>query len=143
MADRDSHHSEDSSETPRELESWLRSQLADAGSATDPAVIGAWSDRARSGARMILVARARRTYRRRVAAALAAACVPLPLVVVYARALLGWLHDGLALILPAPLPDVAVASYAATTAFLVAVTFASVPVLVELAMRAPRAAHGE
>jgi hypothetical protein len=134
MADRDSDNL---------LESWLRSQLLDTEPGADSGEIGEWSTRARIGARSILVARARRTYRRRVAAALAAACVPLPLVVVYARALLGWLHDGLALVLPAPLPDVAVASYAATTAFLVAVTFAAVPVLVELGMRSPRAAHGE
>jgi len=149
MAERDSQDSQasqdsnESSETRQELESWLKSQLVDAVSRSDLAAIGSWSERARLGARSILVVRARRTYRRRVAAALAAACVPLPLVVVYARALLGLLHDGLALVLPAPLPEVAVASYAATTALLVAVTFAAVPVLVELAMRAPRAAHGE
>jgi hypothetical protein len=133
----------DSRETSSQLESWLRSQLAETESRPDSAEIGTWSERARLGARSILAQRARRVYRRRVAAALAAACVPLPFVVVYARALLGWLHDGLALILPAPLPDVAVASYAATTALLVAVTFAAIPVLVELAMRGPRAAHGE
>ncbi len=140
MAERDS---EGSSETRQALESWLQSQLVDAVSRGDLAELGSWSNRARLGARPILVARARRVYRRRVATALAAACVPLPFVVVYARALLGLVHDGLALVLPAPLPDVAVASYAATTAFLVAVTFAAVPVLVELAMRGPRAAHGE
>jgi hypothetical protein len=125
------------------LESWLQSQLVDAVARADLAELGSWSDRARLGARPILAARARRVYRRRVAAALVAASVPLPLVVVYARALLGLLHDGLAMVLPAPLPDVAVASYAATTALLVAVTFAAVPVLVELAMPGSRAAHGE
>ena len=111
--------------------------------APPPVDLDAWSKRTLIAASPILAVHAKRAYRRRVAAALAAACVPLPLVVVYARSLLGWLHDGLALLLPAPLPEIAVASYAATTVLLVAATFAAVPVLVELAMRAPRAAHGE
>jgi len=108
-----------------------------------PADLAAWSERTLAAASPLLAASAKRAYRRRVAAALAAACVPLPLVVAYARSLLGWLHGGLALLLPAPLPELAVASYAATTVLLVATTFAAIPVLVELAMRAPRPAHAE
>ena len=111
--------------------------------APPPGDVEQWSARTRAAARPILAARARRAYRRRVASALAAACVPLPLVVVYARALLGWLYEGLARLLPAPFPDLAVASYAATTALLVAATFAAVPVLVELSMRTARPIHGE
>jgi hypothetical protein len=103
----------------------------------------AWSRRTRRAVRPILTASARRAYRRRVAGALAAACVPLPLIALYARALLGWLHDTLAFVLPAPLADVAVASYAAMTALLVSATLAAVPILVEVAMRTPRVAHGD
>ena len=123
-----------------EMDRLLASSLGDV---EPPDDVAAWSARVRNAAAPVLASCARRAYRRRVSAALVAACVPLPLVLVYARALLGWLHDGLALILPAPLPDVAVASYAAVTALLVSATVAAVPVLVDLAMRTTRIAHGE
>jgi len=118
----------------------LASRLMQAPPAED---VGEWSRRTLAAAKPILVERGRRAYRRRVASALVAACVPLPLVIVFARAVLGWLHDVLAYVLPAPFADLAVASYAATTALLVAATFAAVPVLVELSMRAPRTLHGD
>lgn len=129
---------DDSSATATER--LLASVLKGAGS--EPP-LDAWSRRTRSAARPILAASARRAYRRRVAGALAAACVPLPLVALYAHTLLGWLHDALAFVLPAPLADVAVASYAAITALLVSATLAAVPVLVDVAMRSPRVAHGD
>ena len=122
------------------MERLLASSLGDA---APPSELDAWSRRARKVARPVLAASARRAYRRRVAGALAAACVPLPLVAIYARALLGWMHEGLAFVLPAPLPDVAVASYAAITALLISATYAAVPVIVDLAMRTPRIAHGD
>ena len=111
--------------------------------APPPADLAQWSRRTLAAASPILAAHTKRAYRRKVASALAAASVPLPLVVLYARSLLGWLHDGLAVVLPLPVADLAVASYAATTALLVATTFAAIPVLVELTMRAPRALPGE
>lgn len=105
--------------------------------------VGEWSRRTLHAARVVLADNARRAYRRRVAAVLAAACVPLPLIAMYARTVLGWMHDVLAFVLPAPLPDVAVASYAAVAVLLVSASYAAVPVLVEITLRTPRAAHGE
>lgn len=91
----------------------------------------AWSRRSLTAARPLLAAHGRRAYRRRVAAVLAASLVPLPVIALYDRVLLGWLYDLATALLPTPLATVAVGGYAATTSLLLALTYAAIPVLVD------------
>lgn len=91
----------------------------------------AWSRRSLAASRPLLAAHARREYRRRVTLALVAALVPLPIIAMYDRVLLGWLYGVADAVLPAPLATLAVGSYAATTALLLALTYAAIPVLVD------------
>lgn len=90
-----------------------------------------WSRRSLTAARPLLAAHARREYRRRVASALVAALVPLPIIVIYDRVLLGWLYGVADSVLPTPLATLAVGGYAATTSLLLALTYAAIPVLVD------------
>lgn len=92
---------------------------------------GRWAGATVASVRSALAERARRTYRRRVAGALAAALLPLPLIVAYDGALLGWLHSLASRVLPEPLPTLAVSGYAGAAALLLAATYAAIPVLVE------------
>lgn len=91
----------------------------------------AWSRRSLTAVRPLLAAHARRDYRRRVALALVAALIPLPIIAMYDRVLLGWLHGVADAVLPAPLATLAVGGYAATTSLLLALTYAAIPVLVD------------
>ena len=90
-----------------------------------------WSRRSVAVARPLLAVHARRAYRRRVAFALIAALVPLPVIALYDRVLLGWLYGVAEAVLPTPLAVLAVGGYAATTSLLLALTYAAIPVLVE------------
>jgi hypothetical protein len=90
-----------------------------------------WSRRSMTAARPLLAAHARREYRRRVASALVAALVPLPIIAAYDRVFLGWLYGVADSVLPTPLATLAVGGYAATTSLLLALTYAAIPVLVD------------
>jgi len=90
-----------------------------------------WSRRSLTAARPCLAAHARRDYRRRLSFALVAALVPLPIIAVYDRAVLGWLYGIADAVLPTPLATLAVGGYAATTSLLLALTYAAIPVLVD------------
>jgi hypothetical protein len=91
----------------------------------------AWSRRSLTAARPFLAAHARREYRRRLAFALAAALVPLPIIAIYDRVVLGWLYAIADAVLPTPLATLAVGGYAVTISFLLALTYAAIPVLVD------------
>jgi hypothetical protein len=78
-----------------------------------------------------ILAQARRARWRDVARAVAAALVPLPLVVVFDVLLVRRLHAALAVLLPAGLSAYLVFNYAAMLAVLVALTYAAVPLLAE------------
>jgi hypothetical protein len=90
-----------------------------------------WSRRSLAAARPLLAVHARRAYRRRVAFALIAALVPLPVIALYDRVLLGWLYGVAETVLPTPLAVLAVGGYAAATSLLLALTYAAIPVLVD------------
>jgi hypothetical protein len=91
----------------------------------------AWSRRSIAAARPLLAVHARREYRRRVTLAFVAALVPLPIIAIYDRVLLGWLYGVADAVLPAPIATLAVGGYAATTSLLLALTYAAIPVLVD------------
>lgn len=95
-------------------------------------------------ARSDLEHNARRAYARRVARALAAAVVPLPLIAAMAFSTLRHMHSILAEWLPALVADYLVASYAALGVLLIAATYAAIPLLAERlpATRTLRLAHG-
>ena len=79
----------------------------------------------------LLKSRARFAYRRRVATALAAALVPLPIVVIYSRWLLGLMHSGLDLLFPGAVADVLVTGYSICLILVVSLTYASIPILAD------------
>ena len=79
----------------------------------------------------LLKSRARFAYRRRVAMALAAALVPLPIVVIYSRWLLGLMHSGLDLLFPGSVADVLVTGYSICLILVVSLTYASIPILAD------------
>jgi len=93
--------------------------------------VAAWSRRCLTAARPLLAANARREYRRRVALTLVAALLPLPIIALYDRALLGWLYGIAETVLPTPLAAAAVGGYAAAASLLLALTYAAIPVLVD------------
>jgi hypothetical protein len=79
----------------------------------------------------LLKSRARFAYRRRVAMALAAALVPLPVVVIYSRWLFGLMHSGLELLFPSGVADVLVGGYAICLLLVISLTFAAIPILAD------------
>jgi hypothetical protein len=97
----------------------------------DAADASAWSRRSLAASRPILATHARREYRRRVSLALVAALIPLPIIAMYDRILLGWLYEIADTLLPSPIATLAVGGYAATTSLLLALTYAAIPVLVD------------
>jgi len=107
----------------------LLSSLARAdGSGAD---VGGWSRQCLTAVGPLLAANARREYRRRVAFTLVAALLPLPIIALYDRVLLGWLYRIAETVLPTPLAVAAVGGYAAAASLLLALTYASIPVLVD------------
>ncbi len=74
---------------------------------------------------------AARSYRRRVAASVAAALLPLPAVLVYGVYLLRTVHSAAASFLPDELVTYAVGSYAMTLLMLLAMTYAAIPLMIE------------
>lgn len=76
-----------------------------------------------------LQARAQATFWRRLAGTLAAALLPLPLVVGIDLWLLGWLYALIAAWLPSSLALYVVISYAATLLVLLGSTYAAIPLL--------------
>jgi len=79
----------------------------------------------------LLQARARIVYRRRVATALVAALVPLPLVAIYARWLLGLLHSGFELLFSVGVADVLVGGYSICLLLVISLTYAAIPILAD------------
>ena len=78
-----------------------------------------------------LKSRARFAYRRRVATALAAALIPLPVVVIYSRWLFGLMHSGLELLFPGSVADALVTGYSICLILVVTLTYASIPILAD------------
>ena len=79
----------------------------------------------------LLKSRARVAYRRRVAMALVAALIPLPIVVIYSRWLFGLMHSVLELVFPGSVADVLVTGYSICLILVVSLTYASIPILAD------------
>lgn len=100
-------------------------------------------DRVRAEARPLLAARRRHAARRPLAAALAAALLPLPLIVALDVWALHLIYDGLRRLLPEPLSLYLVVNYAAVLALLGALTYGAIPLLAERQARGhTEAFHG-
>lgn len=82
-------------------------------------------------ARPLLQARSAAKYRRRVAAAMAAGLVPLPLIALYSHWLLGVLHQGLGTFFPGGVADVLVGGYTACLLLVISLTYAAIPILAD------------
>lgn len=93
--------------------------------------VTAWRRQCLTAVEPLLAANARREYRRRVASTLVAALLPLPIIALYDRVLLGWLYGIAEAVLPTPLAAAAVGGCAAAASLLLALTYASIPVLVD------------
>jgi hypothetical protein len=87
-----------------------------------------------------LAARAQATFWRRMGRTLAAALVPLPLVVGIDLWLLGWLYALVAAWLPTSVALYVVISYAATLLVLIGSTYAAIPLLLARPVPEPDAA---
>jgi hypothetical protein len=96
-----------------------------------------------AAARPLLDARRRHAARRAVAAAVAAALIPLPLIVLIDVWALGAIYGWLARVLPPALSLYLVINYAAVLALLGALTYGAIPLLAERQARGLReATHG-
>jgi hypothetical protein len=100
-------------------------------SARVPAPSPALALRVVAAARPLLAARRRYTARRAVATALAAALVPLPLILLVDAWVLRAIYDGLSRFFPAALSFYLVGNYAAVLALLGALTYGAIPLLAE------------
>jgi hypothetical protein len=89
----------------------------------------ALSRQVRLTAQPLLQAIALRQYRRQVAAAIAVALAPLPLILAYDAYLLRLLHAAVSALLGGPLATYVVVSYAACLLFLFALSYAAIPIL--------------
>lgn len=107
---------------------------ADAGDAD----ADAWAARTREAVAPVLERRAAWAYRRRVAIALLAALLPLPVIVLYDRFVLETLYGLAETLLPQPLPVLAVGAYGLTALLLLGATYASIPLLVDRTGRGRR-----
>lgn len=100
-------------------------------------------ERVRAGAQPLLAARRRHAARRPLAAALAAALLPLPLIVALDVWALHLIYDALRRLLPEPLSFYLVVNYAAVLALLGALTYGAIPLLAERQARGyHEALHG-
>lgn len=94
-------------------------------------------------ARPLLLARRRHAARRQIAAALVAALVPLPLIVVLDVWALRVMYDVLRWLLPEPLSLYLIVNYAAVLALLGTLTYGAIPLLAERQARSrPEVLHG-
>ena len=87
--------------------------------------------RVQAAARPLLATRRRHAARRPLAAALAAALLPLPLIVALDVWALHLIYDALRRLLPEPLSLYLVVNYAAVLALLGALTYGAIPLLAE------------
>jgi hypothetical protein len=97
----------------------------------EPATDGQLVARTLVSVRPLLEARSAAKYRRRVAAAIAAGLVPLPLIALYSRWLLGILHQGLDAFFPGGVADVLVGGYTACLLLVISLTYAAIPILAD------------
>lgn len=108
-----------------------------------PSPAPALGERVRTEAAPLLAARRRHAARRPLAAALAVALLPLPLIVALDAWALHLIYDALRRLLPEPLSFYLVANYAAVLALLGALTYGAIPLLAERQARGyHEAIHG-
>ncbi len=108
-----------------------------------PAPSARLAERVRAEVRPLLAARRRHAARRALVAAVIAALVPLPLIVLVDAWALHLIYDGLSRLLPERLSFYLVVNYAAVLALLGAVTYGAVPLLAERQARGRHEAlHG-
>ena len=93
-----------------------------------------------AAARPLLVAKRRHAARRAIAAAVAAALVPLPLILLIDVWALGTIYGWLSRLLPPALSFYLVVNYAAVLALLGALTYGAIPLLAERQARGLREA---
>jgi len=96
-----------------------------------PSLVSALSAAVRAAAAPLLQVEIRRLYWRRLAAGLAVAVAPLPLVYAVGAWVLGGVYDVLSALTTESMAAWAVGSYAALLALVVALVCASIPLLVE------------